>query len=324
MSKKYVACVIAVALVACKGGGKGKPGETGGGGGAASEARGVQEKLAGYIECLNRHGGRILQIEGIYLDSVEGKAPTEKSNPNVITGYEIDDCVAALAKAKTQKPAMPDIEAAGDAFGKALQEVAPKLKEANEYYSQGNFKDDKMAKGIAMHEPLVAALEAFRAANGKLSDLVHIANRKAREEELAAREKAEGRNLGVVQDAMMMKAEELVRFADTPVTALDKLDLAAMTTDVTAFEAAVTELDKYVEAHADEAKQVSITYSMFVRNVKAYLKAAKDLMRRVRDKTPFSDGEKMTINANNEASVDGTPGQLMDRYNDLVDDYNRL
>jgi hypothetical protein len=315
--------IIATAVVALTTGCKGKKSEGGNVGGAAKGANVMQAKLAGYIECLNRHGSRIDQLAGIYFNSFEGDVPTEKSKPDVSEAFEIGDCIKSIAAAKAHEPSVPALDAAGEAFSKALSDVAPLLKEAHDYYERGNNKDDKGAKGIALHPKLVAAFDAFDKANSALSEQVNVLNRKARAEDLAAREKVNGRKLDVVQDSMMAKAEEAVSFAHASAQHLDKIDLPALTAAVDALEKSIDELDKYSTSHAEETAKVSNVYSMFVNEAQAYLTSAKELMRRVRDKTPFSSGEKMTMESN-EKSVNGTPGNMLDLYNRLVDSYNRL
>ncbi|MGB8444414.1 MAG: DUF3829 domain-containing protein, partial [Pseudolabrys sp.] len=43
------------------------------------------------------------------------------------------------------------LEAAASAYAKAVAKLEPLLKEADDYYTQENYKDDKMAKGRALH-----------------------------------------------------------------------------------------------------------------------------------------------------------------------------
>jgi hypothetical protein len=62
---------------------------------------------------------------------------------------------------------------------------------------------------------------------------------------------------------------------------------------------------------------------MFISNAKSFLTSGKQVMRRMRDKTPFSSGDKMMINAGSGWMIEGTPQRLMRDYNQLVDAYNR-
>jgi hypothetical protein len=63
------------------------------------------------------------------------------------TIYDTSDCVKNVEKANGLEPAL---EAAASAYAKAVAKLEPLLKEADDYYTQENYKDDKMAKGRAL------------------------------------------------------------------------------------------------------------------------------------------------------------------------------
>jgi hypothetical protein len=54
-----------------------------------------------------------------------------------------------------------------------------------------------------------------------------------------------------------------------------------------------------------------------------FRKAAKERLRRVRDKTPYTKGERMNLNGSSSWMVNGSPGKLIEAYNDLVNRSNR-
>jgi hypothetical protein len=62
---------------------------------------------------------------------------------------------------------------------------------------------------------------------------------------------------------------------------------------------------------------------MFVDNAKSFLTTGKQLMRRIRDKVPYSQGERMMLNPGSGWMVEGSPQRLLRDYNQLVDAYNR-
>ena len=66
------------------------------------------------------------------------------------------------------------IEAAATAYADAVSKLEPLLKETDDYYSQENYKDDKMAKGKALHPRLVAAWDKFATADKALRGEVEI------------------------------------------------------------------------------------------------------------------------------------------------------
>ena len=62
---------------------------------------------------------------------------------------------------------------------------------------------------------------------------------------------------------------------------------------------------------------------MFIGNAKSFLTTAKQLMRRIRDKVPYSSGDKMMLNAGGGWMVEGSPPRLLRDYNELIESYNR-
>ena len=62
--------------------------------------------------------------------------------------------------------------------------------------------------------------------------------------------------------------------------------------------------------------------SMYVNSAKSFLTSAKQLMRRMRDKTPYSQGDRMMLNAGSGWMIEGSPQRLSRDYNQLIDAYN--
>ena len=95
-----------------------------------------------------------------------------------------------------------------------MSKLEPLLKEADDYYSQENYKDDKMAKGKALHPRLVAAWDAFASADKRLRSGVEAINDKRAVEKLAAIEASEGRKARYHVEALMIQAKRVVRAED--------------------------------------------------------------------------------------------------------------
>ncbi|MCL1960363.1 MAG: YiiG family protein, partial [Desulfovibrionaceae bacterium] len=55
-----------------------------------------------------------------------------------------------------------------------------------------------------------------------------------------------------------------------------------------------------------------------------YRKAAKQRLRRVRDKVPYNEGEKMMLKPGSAWMVEGSAEQLTKAYNELIETSNRL
>ena len=98
------------------------------------------------------------------------------------------------------------------------------------------------------------------------------------------------------------------------------------TPDIAAITQALNEYEETIKA----AEQASGSGggpkigSFFLSNAKSYLVTAKQLMRRIRDKVPYSSGDKMMLsNAGSGWMVEGSPPRLLRDYNQLVEAYNR-
>jgi hypothetical protein len=98
----------------------------------------------------------------------------------------------------------------------------------------------------------------------------------------------------------------------------DKPDVAAMTQALNEYESLVRGTEKL--ASDGDAK----IDSFFISNAKSFLVTSKQLMRRIRDKVPYSQGDKMMLNSGGGWMVEGSPQRLMRDYNELVGSYNRI
>jgi hypothetical protein len=112
----------------------------------------------------------------------------------------------------------------------------------------------------------------------------------------------------------MIDAKRVLRAQDSA-----KTDMAEITKAIANYEAAVSAAEKF--AGGGSGGKIG---SFFISNAKSYLVTAKQLMRRVRDKTPYSAGDRMMLNNSMSAwMVEGSPARLLRDYNQLIDAYNR-
>jgi hypothetical protein len=109
----------------------------------------------------------------------------------------------------------------------------------------------------------------------------------------------------------MMNAKRVLRAQDNA-----KPDVAAIAAALADYEASVKALEALP---AGDAK----IGSFFIGNAKSYLTTAKQLMRRIRDKVPYSKGDAMMLNAGGGWMVEGSPPRLMRDYNALIESYTR-
>lgn len=275
----------------------------------------LTEKMNAYVGCINRLSERSYSSRSRYFSWASPNGPTGKERIiyGTYTIYDTSDCRKNVEQANTLEPRDAELEAAGSAYADAVSKLEPLLKEADDYYTQENYKDDKMAKGKAMHPRLVAAWDAFAKADKDLRKNVETINDKRALQRLAAIEQSEGRKARYHVEALMIQAKRVLR-AQTA----DKPDLAALTQALNDYETATKDLEN--AANADDGKKIG---SMFTSSAKSYLTSAKQLMRRIRDKTPYSQGDKMMINAGSGWMIEGSPERLLRDYNQLIDAYNR-
>jgi hypothetical protein len=286
-------------------------------GAAAAQGTSANEKLNAYVECINRLSERSYQSRERYFSWASKNGPTGKERIiyGTYTIYDTLGCRKGVEKANALEPHDADLEAAASAYADAVSKLEPLLKEADDYYEQENYKDDKMAKGKALHPRLVAAWDAFAAADQKLRSGVEAMNDKRAAERLAEIEQKEGRKARYHVEALMIQAKRVLRAENA-----DKPDIAAITQAVSDYESIVAAAEQFSGSATDGPK----IGSMFISNAKSLLVTAKQLMRRVRDKVPYSDGDKMMLNSGAGGwMVEGSPPRLLRDYNQLIDAYNR-
>ncbi|WP_072391411.1 YiiG family protein [Hyphomicrobium sp. CS1GBMeth3] len=283
---------------------------------ARAEPPTLVEKLNAYVGCINRLSERAYDSRERYVSWVGKKGPTGKERIiyGTYTIYDTSDCKSSVEKANTLEPRDAALEAAASAYVTAVVALEPLLKEADDYYTQEDYKDDKMAKGKAMHPRLVAAWDTFASADQKLRAGIDEIQDKMAAERLTEIERSEGRNARYHVEALMMHAKRVMRTQSA-----ERPELAGMTAAVGEYD----EIVKATEAFAEANREQKIG-SMFVSSAKSFLVTAKQLMRRIRDKVPYSSGEKMILNSGGGAwMVEGSPARMMRDYNELVTSYNR-
>ena len=274
------------------------------------------EKINAYVGCINRLSERSYSSRSRYFSWAAKSGPTGKERIiyGTYTIYDTSDCKKNVEKANALEPRDSAIEAAASAYVDAVVALEPLLKEADDYYSQQNYKDDKMAKGRALHPRLVAAWDAFATADTNLRAGLSAIQDKRAIENLVEIEKKEGRQARYHVEATMLAARRLVRVQSASPPELAKINEA-----LEAYEGLVKATDEFANANKDKIG------SSFVNAAKAFLTTSKQLMRRVRDKVPYSKGEQMILNAGGGGGwmVEGSPERLTRDYNTLVESYNR-
>ena len=279
----------------------------------AAAQQSLTEKLNVYVGCVNRLSARAYESRARYFSWAAKSGPTGKEHIiyGTYTIYDTSDCAKNVEKANALEPRDAELEAAATAYVEAVSKLEPLLKEADDYYSAEDYKDDRMAKGKALHPRLVAAWDAFANADRKLGASLDAINDKRAQEKLAAIEEREGHSPRYYVQAVMIRAKGLLLAEKA-----DKPDVAAITLAIKEYEDALRGAEK--ASNSGDRKIGSI----FISSARSYLVTAKQLMRRVRDHVPYSFGDKMMLDAGSGWMVEGSPQRLLRDYNQLVDAYN--
>lgn len=278
-------------------------------------------KLGEYISCMNHTSKRVVDSRNRYLSWVKDEkvGPTGKER-NIYGLYEISPqtCFNSLDKAKGMQPALPEIESAAAEYKKALEELEPIIKTANKYYDQDDYKDDKMAKGKELHPQLMNGFAKFEQVSKGFEDKVTALNDGVNARQLGRLEKDPARKLQYLSQRSLHEAKALIQLTD--IGELKELDQQKFDVALQAYDKTLTELDEYATSHKAEVDK-TMMFSSFQSSTKAFLKSAKDLLRRKRDNKDFN---KEFFSNSNPSMVEGHPAQVVEKYNRMINDSNNL
>jgi hypothetical protein len=295
-------------------------------GGEKTEDDRLSDKLQPYIECINQQSHNVTDSASRYFRWLPDPAvaPTAKeTGVSLLEIRDIKQCVDGITKSADQDPDDPALEGVAKAYADALTAVYGIANEAHKYYDEKNFEDDKFAKAQEMHPKLVAAFDAFAAADKALREAVTAKNDALQERDLGRVEAEMGQVLLWHHKKTMLLAKHVMDIGDVAVSPEFALDLAEFEPALTEYEKQVDALNAYAKAHTAEADSVTL-YSSLESDVDDFKKAAKEMLRRKRDNKAFTDSEFKDLSAGFGDRVEGSPAKLSDSYNELVSASNRL
>ena len=280
--------------------------------GSDKDENSLVKKTNFYIsDCYNRYSNRIIDSHNRYRLWVKNidQGPTGKET--IVYGlYDVSgdgsDCEKAVASAKGLEPLMPELDSAADTYVVALKEVITAIRGVYQYYEQEDYKDDNFAKGKSSHAGLMAAFEKFKDANTAFAAEVDKL-----EDDVAEKELTRLNDAGKKYEALIVesgikakKIKNLIKGNDFMQISPDELNTLIEDFNVT-----------LEQLKADNSKPMAGTYT---RACDEFMKAAKEMMRRIRDKKPFTDFEKRQIAMGFEETIEGSPGKLMSEYNSMI------
>ncbi len=289
---------------------------------AAPAQADASAKLNGYIDCFNQLDGSAERTIARYSSWVKDMKVGPTGKERVVYGLysmnsdAVTKCRTTFAQAAAMKPAMATLDAAGKAYIEALSALDKAVAEAYPYYDRENYKDDKFAKGKELHTLLAASFDAFSHASTAFSQALETENDAVLEAQLAEVEKTEGRKATYFQMALMRKAKQLAATIGE-----EDFDAAKAGEQLAAYEKITDEALAYAKAHREE---LSMKWTFFESATENMRKAAKERVRRVRDRVPYSEGERMMLKPGSGWMVEGSVEKAIKAYNDLVSASNNL
>ncbi len=282
--------------------------------GSTSAEGDLTEKTNLYIsKCVNKYSNSIMNSYQRYTSWLRDPKAGPTGRETLVYGlYEVtgdgSDCEAAIKEANDSEPDMPAVEQAGDKYITALKEAAKQVSSVYAYYDQDDYKDDGFKKGKEAHGALMAAFEAFDAANKDFTLEVDKLEDEVANNRLELYRNDPSKKFAFAVTDFNIKAKKGLTYASR--TAYKELNADTLQTHI-------DEIDKAAGDMKTAGSDASMS-SSYVSASESFVKAMKDLMRRVRDKKPFNSTEASWVGTSAGRMVEGSPDKVVHEYNSLV------
>ena len=281
--------------------------------GSESPSESLVKKSNLYIsKCFNTYSTSIANSHQRYTSWIKDPKAGPTGKESIVYGlYQIngngDDCVEAIASAKVQEPSMPEIEAAADKFVASLKEVVPKIADVYDYYDKENYKDDGFAKGKAAHPALIEAFDNFEAVNKEFAVEIDKLEDNVAQMQLEEFKDDPSKTYQYAAVDFSIKAKKILTYIrDKQYTEMKADDLQPLIEDA---ETSLTTVK------GSSAAPMSTAFS---GQADQFIKAAKELMRRIRDKKAFNNFERGLLGRNGGWMVEGSPDKVVNTYNQMI------
>ena len=249
------------------------------------------------VDALNSIGRHALSSARQYFRQFDPeRGPTGRENRAFVDSIDHSWIREAIEKLKTVLAGRKSRDAMDEASARyvaATERLIPLTVEASRYYKQEDWRDDKFAKGKAMHAPLVAAYREFEAAQMALSAEVRRIGDSRREARLA-KLKASGQVLRHDVELSLRQARDLLEFVEEQMKKAKRpqdMDLAGLKERIDAYDATLGNLRQALEQGPERAKKEfglrEHNFSSYVRYGDSLLLSMKDILRAGRDRKPM-------------------------------------
>jgi hypothetical protein len=289
------------------------------------------DKLDAYIVCLNTLSTPVHQTRSRYFSWVDPKKGVTGKETVVLGLFDLPNeaaqkCTAGLAKARSMPPKDTKLEAAGDEFAKTVTELDTLIDEVFTYYENKNFKDDKFAKGKAMHPRLMTAFANFSKADNNMHATLDGITKPLSQRTLGRIEREEGKKFRWNRKNVLIEARELVEAGD-PIGDDDNIDFALYNAAFGEFDKAVSDLQAFGLVHKKELEAqtnpswplASSNFDTFSRAAEDYRKKAREYLRCLRDAPAKAKTSTGKIDPDKlPPCPDGRPRDVVQKYNEFI------
>lgn len=279
---------------------------------AGDEALTAKSNL--YIsKCVNAYSNSVMNSYQRYTSWLRDPKAGPTGRESIVYGlYEIRgdgiDCANAVAEASNAEPDMPELEAAADKYVAALKDAASQVKNVYEYYDQEDYKDDKFEKGKASHQPLMSAFEAFKTANETFTLEVDKLEDQVAQNRLETYRNDPEKKYEFAATDFSIKAKKAMTYSS-------RTQFTVLSADT--LQSHAEELETALSTLRSNTPQGGMS-GMFSDNGEKFVKAVKELMRRVREKKPFAGHERDWVGTQSGWMVEGSPDRVVHEYNNMI------
>lgn len=294
----------------------------------------LQDKINEYIRCQNATSSATHAAQKRYFTVIPKNGPTGRES--YAYAYQLPKesaklCQTNVAKGKTMQPSDPKLEAAGEAYSAAVAEVDGLMNQIYPYFENKDFRDDKWAKGKALHPKIVDAFKRFAKADTDLHEVLAGITKPLSQRTLARIEKEEGKKFFWHRLNALNSAREVLD-ATSPPSDDGDIDLGLYNSALTDFEKALDDLQTYGNGHKAELESqksapnwpvAAHNFDQFVRYATEFRKASKNFYRCVRDAPATAKVANGKVDIDKMRSCpDGRPYDLQDsvfnKYNEFI------
>jgi hypothetical protein len=236
-----------------------------------------------------------------------------------LVGDVATECRAKIDRVSGAEPKMPELEKAGEALVASLEVLGPLLEDASEYFGGGKaYAQDQMKHGKELHPQLMAAFDAFAAADDAMG--VQLGALEDASLERQMKEMADNPDrVPYLITATIANGKKVVRLV-SGIDDIEQVDLAALEPALDAYEAVLVELINYIKT-----VKVEFDVSQFARTAApAVAFQSRALIKHRKDKKKWDSGEKVLIDGGSPEMVEGHPAAVVNAYNDMIGASNSL